>query len=220
MNTTGGFNTAVGDRALNHNTTGGGNTAIGLLAGTNVITANNVICLGAGGADVSFTTWIDNVYGTTTQNGMTAPVIVSQDGQLGTVASSERFKKDIASMQKASEAILSLRPVIFHYKTDTKGTPQFGLIAEEVAKVNPALVLPDKEGKPYTVRYDQVNAMLLNEFLKEHKAFVEEQHKVEELEATVTNLVATVKEQAAQIQEVSAELATSKPAPQVAENNQ
>ncbi len=116
--------------------------------------------------DVDNTTWIDGVYNTTTQNGMTAPVIVSADGQLGTVASSERFKKDVATMDKASEAILSLRPVTFHYKTDTKGTPQFGLIAEEVAKVNPALVLPDKEGKPYTVRYDQVNAMLLNEFLK------------------------------------------------------
>jgi hypothetical protein len=86
--------------------------------------------------------------------------------------------------------------------------------------VNPDLVYRDAEGKVYTVRYDAVNAMLLNEFLKEHKAFVEEQHKVEKLEATVTNLVATVKEQAAQIQEVSAELATSKPAPQVAENNQ
>ena len=94
---------------------------------------------------------------------------MSDTGQLGTVASSERFKKDIATMDKASEAILSLRPVTFHYKTDTKGTPQFGLIAEEVAKVNPALVLPDKEGKPYTVRYDAVNAMLLNEFLKEHR---------------------------------------------------
>jgi hypothetical protein len=206
MNTTGGFNTAVGDRALNHNTTGGGNTAIGLLAGTNVITANNVICLGAGGADVSFTTWIDNVYGTTTQNGMTAPVIVSQDGQLGTVASSERFKKDIASMQKASEAILSLRPVIFHYKTDTKGTPQFGLIAEEVAKVNPALVLPDKEGKPYTVRYDQVNAMLLNEFLKEHR-------KVEQMEKQIEALTAG-------LQKVSAQLEVSKPAPQTVLNDQ
>jgi hypothetical protein len=206
MNTTGGFNTAVGDRALNHNTTGGRNTAIGLLAGTNVITANNVICLGAGGADVSFTTWIDNVYGTTTQNGMTAPVIVSQDGQLGTVASSERFKKDIASMQKASEAILSLRPVIFHYKTDTKGTPQFGLIAEEVAKVNPALVLPDKEGKPYTVRYDQVNAMLLNEFLKEHR-------KVEQMEKQIETLTAG-------LQKVSAELEVSKAAPRTVVNNQ
>ena len=91
---------------------------------------------------------------------------MSDDGQLGIIASSQRFKKDIANMDKASEAVLSLRPVTFHYKTDAKDTPQFGLIAEEVAKVNPALVLPDKEGKPYTVRYEAVNAMLLNEFLK------------------------------------------------------
>ena len=99
------------------------------------------------------------------------PVVVSDDGQLGTVASSERFKKDIVTMEKASEAVLSLRPVTFHYKSDVKETPQFGLIAEEVAKVNPALVLPDKEGKPYTVRYEAVNAMLLNEFLKEQRRF-------------------------------------------------
>ena len=145
-------------------------------AGSGVTTANNVIVIGTNvaGADVSNTTWIGNVYGVTTQSGTTAPVVVSDSGQLGIMASSERFKKDISTMEKASEAILSLRPVTFHYKTDAKGTPQFGLIAEEVAKVNPALVLPDKEGKPYTVRYDAVNAMLLNEFLKEHR-------KVEEL---------------------------------------
>ena len=88
---------------------------------------------------MSNTTWIGGVYGSAMQNGTTAQVIVSADGQLGIVASSERFKKDIATMGKAIEAILSLRPVIFHYKTDTTGTPQFGLIAEEVAKVNPAL---------------------------------------------------------------------------------
>src|SRR5206468_12470722 len=141
------------------------------------------------------------------------------------VASSERFKKDISTMEKASEAVLSLRPVTFHYKTDTKGTPQFGLIAEEVAKVNPALVLPDKEGKPYTVRYEAVNAMLLNEFLKEHKAFLEEQGKVEEQEKTIaelksgmTALAATVNDQAAQIQKVSAQLEASKPAPRVVNN--
>ena len=97
---------------------------------------------------MSNTTWISNVYGVTTVSGTTAPVIVSDTGQLGTLVSSERFKKDIATMEKASEAILALRPVTFHYKSDTKETPQFGLIAEEVAKVNPALVLPDKEGKP------------------------------------------------------------------------
>ncbi len=128
-------------------------------------------------------------------------------------------------MERASEAIMSLRPVTFHYKTDSKDTPQFGLIAEEVAKVNPALVLPDKEGKPYTVRYDAVNAMLLNEFLKEHKAFLEEQRKGEEqekriveLKSGMTALAATVKEQAAQIQKVSAQLEASKPAPQVVNN--
>jgi hypothetical protein len=146
--------------------------------GENVTTADGVICIGSGGANVNNTAWIGNVFGVTTQSGTTTRVIVSDTGQLGTVASSERLKKDIATMQKASEAILSLRPVTFHYKTDTRGTPQFGLIAEEVAKVNPALVLSDKEGKPYTVRYDAVNAMLLNEFLKEHR-------KVETLEATV-----------------------------------
>jgi predicted ribosome quality control (RQC) complex YloA/Tae2 family protein len=137
---------------------------------------------------VSNSSWIGHVFGVTTQSGTTAPVIVSDDGQLGTVASSERFKKDIATMDNTSEAILSLRPVTFHYKTDAKGIPQFGLIAEEVAKVNPALVLPDKDGKPYTVRYDQVNAMLLNEFLKEHR-------KNEEQEATITELKSTVAQQ-------------------------
>ena len=142
-------------------------------------------------------------------------------------------------MNKASEAILSLRPVTFHYKTDGENTPQFGLIAEEVAKVNPALVLPDKEGKPYTVRYDAVNAMLLNEFLKDHKAFLEEQRKVQKQEATISELKSTVAEQnvtiaqqqkgmkavtarlddqASQIQKVGAELQASKPAPQMVNN--
>ena len=166
-NTTGGFNTANGGNALYFNTTSSHNIALGSSAGNFVTTADNVICIGANGANVSNTTWIGGVYGTTTQSATTAPVIVSDNGQLGTAISSERFKKDISTMEKASEVILSLRPVTFHYKTDAKGTPQFGLIAEEVAEVNPALVLPDKEGKPYTVRYDQVNAMLLNEFLKD-----------------------------------------------------
>ena len=164
--TTGAGNTAIGDYALSQLTAGSGNTALGSTAGSFVTTASDVICAGAGGENVSNTTWIRNVYGVTTQSFITAPVVVSNGGQLGTVASSERFKKDIATMEKTSEAILALRPVTFHYKSDTRETPQFGLIAEEVAKVNPALVLPDKEGKPYSVRYDAVNAMLLNEFLK------------------------------------------------------
>ena len=211
-------NTAIGHQAL-ESALGGFNIALGTNAGSAVVSAHDVICIGHAGADVNSTTWISNVYGVTTQSGTTAPVVISDTGQLGTVASCERFKKDVATMDEASEAILSLRPVTFHYKTDTKDTPQFGLIAEEVAKVNPALVLPDKDGKPYTVRYDAVNAMLLNEFLKERNAFVGEQRKVEKLEAAVTNLMATVKEQAAQIQKVSAQLETIKPARRVAENN-
>jgi len=122
-------------------------------------------------------------------------------------------------MEKASEALLSLRPVTFHYKTDTKGTPQFGLIAEEVARVNPALVLPDKEGKPYTVRYDAVNAMLLNEFLKEHEAFVEEQRKVQEQGTTIARLQEQIDALSAGLQKVSAQLEVNKPAPQVVANN-
>jgi hypothetical protein len=127
-------------------------------------------------------------------------------------------------MDKASEAVLSLRPVSFHYKTDMRGTPQFGLIAEEVAKVNPALVLPDKEGKPYTVRYDAVNAMLLNEFLKEHKKVEEQQATITELKSTVAqqqkDFESAVAELKGQIQKVSAQLEVSKGKPQVAENIQ
>jgi hypothetical protein len=211
-NTTGANNTGVGASALFNNSTGSPNTAgdsnvaLGTFAGDNVMTASSVICIGAGvaGADVSGTTWIANVYGVTTQSGATAPVIVSDGGQLGTVVSSERFKKDIATMEKASEAILSLRPVTFHYKSDAEETPQFGLVAEEVAKVDPALVLPDKERKPYTVRYDAINAMLLNEFLKEHR-------KVEQMQKQIDALTAG-------LQRVSAQLELSKSAPQTVKN--
>ena len=118
-------------------------------------------------------------------------------------------------MEKASEAILSLRPVTFHYKTDAKGIPQFGLIAEEVAKVNPALVLPDKDGKPYTVRYDAVNAMVLNEFLKEHRK-VEELTK--EFQTTVAQQQKQIEALTTGLQKVSAQLEASKPAPQVVNN--
>jgi len=206
-------NTAVGREALYGNTTGSFNTALGFAAGSGVTTANAVTCIGsqAAGANVSNTTWIANVYGVATQSGTTAPVVVSNTGQLGTAASSERFKKDIATMEKASEAVLSLRPVTFHYKTDAKGTPQFGLIAEEVAKVNPALVLPDKEGKPYTVRYDQVNAMLLNEFLKEHR-------KVQDLEANAAKQQKQIEALTAGLQKVNAQLEAAKFAPQVVNN--
>jgi hypothetical protein len=215
-------NTAIGYGTFINNASGAGNVALGYSAGAGVTTANNVICIGANvaGADISNTAWVGNVYGVTTQSGTTAQVVVSDTGQLGTVASSERLKKDIFGMAKASEAILSLRPVTFHYKTDTKDTPQFGLIAEEVAKVNPALVLPDKEGKPYSVRYDAVNAMLLNEFLKEHRAFVEEQGKVQEQGATIARLEQQIEALTAVLQKVSAHLEVIKSGPQTVLNNQ
>src|SRR5207247_11130828 len=146
-------------------------------------------------------------------------VLVNADGKLGTSLSSRRFKKDIQAMDKASEAILALKPVTFHYKTDSKGAAQFGLIAEEVAKVNPALVLPDKEGKPFTVRYDQVNAMLLNEFLKEHRKNEEQGATIAGLKKEVASLAATVKVQATQIQRVSAQIEISKAIRQTALKN-
>ena len=220
-NTSGVDNTACGASALNNNTTGNFNIALGRSAGENVTTADSVTCIGTNvaGANVSQTTWIGNVYGVTTQSGTTAPVIVSDTGQLGTAASSERFKKDITAMDKASEVIMGLRPVTFHYKSDAKETPQFGLIAEEVAKVNPALVLPDKEGKPFTVRYDQVNAMLLNEFLKEHRKVQELEANAAEQQREIKALIAMVKEQSAQIQKVTADIEMSKTASNIVLNN-
>jgi Chaperone of endosialidase len=191
-NDTGNSNTAVGNGAL-VSSTGSGNIALGQNAGGSVTTASNVTCIGTSGANVDNTTWISHVFGVTTQSGMTAPVIVSNTGQLGTVSSSRRFKHDIRPMEKTSEAILGLKPVTFHYKNDETNTPQFGLIAEEVAAVNPDLVMPDENGNIYSVRYDQVNAMLLNEFLKEH-------HKVEKLEATVADLAEQLQKITAQVQ--------------------
>jgi hypothetical protein len=210
--TTGTANTALGSSALDNLTTGSFNIVVGQ-GGASITTASNVIAIGSDGANTSNTTWIGNIFGVTTINGNAAPVIVSADGQLGTLPSSERFKKDIATMDKTSEAVLALRPVTFHYKTDTKETPQFGLIAEQVAKVNPALVLPDKEGKPYSVRYEAVNAMLLNEFLKEHR-------KVQELEANAARQQTQIEALTAGLQKVSAQLEVNKAVPQTVLNNQ
>jgi Chaperone of endosialidase len=212
-NTSGERNTAIGWHALEKNTIGSFDVALGAGAGSGVITANDVICIGRGvdGVNVSGTCFIGNIRGVQTQNANALPVVIDGTGQLGTVASSERFKKDIANMEKSSEALLALRPVTFHYKTDTKETPQFGLIAEEVAKVNPALVMPDKEGKPYTVRYDAVNAMLLNEFLKEHRKVDSLEKAMAEQQKENVAMRAMLKEQAAQIQKVSAQLEVSKP---------
>jgi endosialidase-like protein len=150
-------------------------------------------------------------------------------GQLGSNASSERFKKDIDPMDKTSEAIYSLKPVTFRYKNDKTNTPQFGLIAEHVAKVNPALIAVDKEGKPYTVRYHQINAVLLNEFLKEHKKGEEQDRKLESqarriqqqedtieyLKREVETLVDLIKEHDSKIQRVIDQVEVNKTAPQL-----
>ena len=222
-NTVGIDNTAEGVNALGSNTSGSNNTALGNSAGLNLTTGNNNIDIGNGGVageagtirigDDNFNgaTFIAGIYGVSV-SGLT--VVMDSSGHLGTVASSSRFKKEIRPMAQASEAILALKPVTFRYKKeiDPAGTAQFGLVAEEVEKVNPDLVVRDKEGKPYTVRYDQVNAMLLNEFLKEYR-------HVQEQDATIAELKQQIAALTAGLQKVSAQLELNKPAPQTVKNN-
>jgi Chaperone of endosialidase len=204
-NTTGNFNTTDGAHSLENNTTGSSNTALGFGAGDNVTTASNVICIGSGvvGANVSNSCYIGDIFGQTSSGG--AAVFINSSGKLGTMTSSRRFKEEIKPMEQTSEALFALKPVTFRYKKeiDPTGTHQFGLVAEEVEKVDSDLVVRDEEGKPYTVRYDAVNAMLLNEFLKEHRT-------VQELKQQIAALTATVAEQTAQIQKVSAQISAGK----------
>jgi hypothetical protein len=211
-NITGSDNTAIGLLALSHNPEGSDNIALGVSAGDQVTTASNVICIGAVGANVDNGCYIGNIFGGTVSGGAT--VIIDNNGHLGTIVSSQRFKDQVKPMDKASEAIFALKPVTFRYRQqiDPKGSPQFGLVAEEVEKVNPDLVVRDKEGKPYSVRYDQVNAMLLNEFLKEHKTVEEQQKEIDALKVEL-------KEQRDLIQKVSAEVETRQPMLQVAAEN-
>ena len=231
-NTMGDNNTADGFQALVNNTTGSFNIALGNAAASGVSTADDVICIGAVGADVSHSCYIGNIFNQSSPSGLA--VFVNSDGKLGTIMSSRRFKEDIKPMDKTSEDILALEPVTFRYKKDfdSTATAQFGLVAEDVAKVNPDLVVRDKEGRPYSVRYDQVNAMLLNEFLKERKKVENQQETIAqlksgaakqnaatfELKSTVAQqqkameiLTAQLQEQAAQIQRVSAQLAAASP---------
>jgi trimeric autotransporter adhesin len=236
INSTGNNNTATGVDALRLNT-GSNNIALGSEAGANLTTGDNNIHIGNAGVsgesgiirigtvETQTNAYIAGIYQTTVARGLV--VKVDSTGHLGTVGSSKRFKEAIKPMDKASEAVLALKPVTFHYKKelDPDGIAEFGLVAEDVEKINPDLVVRDNQGKPYTVRYDAVNAMLLNEFLKEHRAFLKEERKVEvqektiaELKSGMTALAATVKEQASQIQKVSAQLEASKPAPQVVNN--
>ena len=214
-NTTGGdSNTAIGYGALNNNTTGSGNIALGAFSGSAITTADQVICIGAGiaGANEDNSCFIGQIFGVTSSNG--TPVFINSNHKLGTSTSSKRFKDDIKPMNNASEALFSLKPVTFRYKQDIDPDRrgQFGLVAEDVEKLNPDLVVRDKEGKPYSVRYDQVNAMLLNEFLKEHR-------KVEKLESTVASLAATVGEQAVQLQKMSTAVGINNPAVKVVSRN-
>jgi hypothetical protein len=198
-------NTAIGYAALRNCTTGESNTALGFLAGLGVTTANSVICIGAPGENVEESCYIGNIAGSSVDPVTASAVFVQNNGKLGTVVSSRRFKRDIKPMDKASEAILALRPVAFHYKSDPKNTPCFGLIAEDVAKADPDLVVRDKDGELLSVRYDQVNAMLLNEFLKARHQIDAQQKQIEALTAG--------------LQKVSAQLQVSKAASQTVLNN-
>ena len=238
-NTTGNNNTADGFRALHNSTTGSFNIALGNLAGNNLTMGSNNIDIGnAGVAGESATvrigtagthtaTFIAGISGATVINGV--QVMVNPDGKLGTMLSSARFKEAIKPMDKASEAILALKPVTFRYKQelDPDGVLQFGLVAEEVDKVSPDLVIRDPDGKVNTVRYEAVNAMLLNEFLKAHRKMQEQEATITQLKSGAAKKEAIAAHQQKQIealtaglQKVSAQLETSKPAPQVVNNNQ
>jgi hypothetical protein len=218
-NTAGIDNTAIGNAALYNNTSGFDNVALGDSAGLNQTTGSENVYIGVGMAGVageSNACYIGSIFGQTAVSGV--PVLVSSNNKLGTLTSSKRFKEDIKPMDNASEVILALRPVTFHYKNeiDSQGVPQFGLVAEDVEKVNPALVVRDKEGKPYTVRYDQVNAMLLNEFLKEHGKVQEQEVTIMQLQKEMRTVVECLKEQDSRIQKVSDQIELGKPTPRIA----
>jgi hypothetical protein len=242
-NTTGVANTAIGSNALYSNTAGSTNIALGFNAGFNVTGSNNIDIGNAGVAGESAkirigtrpthkNTFIAGIFGVTVPTGVA--VLIDNTGHLGTTTSSARFKEAIKPMDKASESILALKPVTFRYKQelDRQRIAQFGLVAEEVERVNPDLVARDDEGKPYSVRYDAVNAMLLNEFLKAHHKIDEQAHVNQQqeainsmLESTVARqqqeikaLTASVKEQALELQKVSAGLEVTRPAPQMVLN--
>jgi hypothetical protein len=244
-NTGGDYNIAIGFQALYRNTTGLDNTAIGLNAlwknsgsfnialgydaGLSLTTGRYNIDIGNKGVAAESNTIRIGTTGTQTNayiagiSGATVPtgvaVIIDGDGHLGTTTSSARFKDEIKPMDKASEAILALKPITFHYSKDLdpKGIPQFGLVAEDVEKVNPDLVARDEEGKPYTVRYEAVNAMLLNEFIKEHRKN-EQQRK--DFEAALAQQQKQIQALTAVVQKVSARIESSKPAAQTVLNDQ
>ena len=231
MSTTGNFNTAHGWASLLYNETGSLNTALGAAAGSGLTSGGNNVYIGNVGITaedntirigtvvevtdpfspnlvhpVHTATYIAGITGQTASGGVA--VYINSDGKLGTLTSSARFKTDIKPMDNASEAILALKPVTFRYKQeiDNKGIPQFGLIAEDVEKVNPDPIARDREGKPYSVRYEAVNAMLLNEFLKAHRKIDNLETLTVKQEQQIGTLTAQLKDQAAQIQKVNDKL--------------
>jgi Chaperone of endosialidase len=214
--TTSNTNTAIGTSALENNTTGFGNIALGPGAGSSVTTAANVICIGSPGNNVDNSCFIGNIFGATSANGVA--VLINSNGRLGTMTSSARFKDHIKPIGDASEALFALKPVSFRYHKDIdpRAIRQFGLVAEQVEKVNPDLVVRDENGKPYSVRYDQVNSMLLNEFLKEHKTVQELKATVQRQGSLMIQQQARMDAMAVALQKVSAEIQMSEPAPQVA----
>jgi hypothetical protein len=238
LNSRGSSNTAIGHSALLNNTSGGSNIAVGDSAGSLLTTGKNNIDIGSKGVagesntirigkkGTQTTTVIAGIRGTTVAGGI--GVLIDANGRLGTTTSSARFKQNIQLMDRVSEAILALQPVTFRYKhdLDPDGIPQFGLVAEQVEKMNPDLVARDEQGKPYTVRYEAVNAMLLNEFLKEHRKVEEQAATIAQVQATdseqqkeIEALSSALKAQAAQIQKVSDQLRARAPAPRVVANN-
>jgi hypothetical protein len=216
QNDSGFDNTAVGRQALENNTSGSFNIAVGNLAGHDLTTGTNNIDIGnrgvAGEAQTirigeqgtQTATFIAGIFGSTAIGGV--QVFINSNGQMATVTSSARFKDDIKPMDKASEAIPRLKPVTFHYKPelDPIGIPQFGLVAEEVEKVNPNLVVRDEDGKVNTVRYDAVNAMLLNEFLKEHRQVEEQKAGLAEMKSVVSKQEEVIANQQKQIEALTA----------------
>jgi hypothetical protein len=212
FDTTGNGNTAVGRSALAKNTIGSGNTAVGLdalsgnngdnnvalgaSAGTNVLTASNTISIGSQGADVDDSCYIGHIW---QQTGGSQAVYVNASGKLGLQVSSRRFKDEIKPIEQASEVIYHLKPVSFRYKREIEPARPlcFGLIAEEVEKLNPDLITRGTDGKVNSVRYDAVNAMLLNEFLKEHQT-------VQELRKQVAELTAGLQKVSAQVEMIKA----------------
>jgi Chaperone of endosialidase len=233
FSSTGSDNTAVGFGALINNSSGNTNVAFGSNAGQNLTTGSNNIDIGAnvlgaaaeantiriGNQGTQKSTFIAGIAGTP-MSGST--VVVNSTGKLGVATSSARFKEAIKPMDKASEAILALKPVTFRYKeeVDPDRAPQFGLVAEDVEKVERQLIVHDEQGKPFTVRYEAINAMLLNEFLKEHRKVQQLEANALEQQKEIKALAATVKQQASQIQKVSAKIELSKAAPQTVVNNQ